>query len=91
MPKKTRRQKKLADKHRVVISQNVHEAIIVSPPTVEIVIDEPQRVEKKYAASEYDMLLTAHTIADLKKTFLITASLFALEFIFFYAKLKGII
>lgn len=98
MPKKTKQQKRLADKRRsrftpaapvfreveVVESEKKPAAVEMKQPAV------PSKT-KHYELTEEERRLYQITIADLRKTAIITSVLFALEFLVFYANLKGII
>ncbi len=91
MPKKTKRQKQQSDLRRNMVSpvvQKISEPVMVRPTGVP---NNSKPIERQYILSEYDKTLKMHTISDLRKTFIITFGLFALEFFFLYAKLNGII
>ncbi len=78
MPQKTKQQKIAANKHRETIS-NKKMPIISNTPYVYAPKD----------AGEQDM--TRFVIGDLKKTLILTTAILILEFIIFYANLKGIV
>lgn len=52
---------------------------------------EQREISSPNQASQYDKMIAEYTIEDLKRTFLITFLILALEFFVFYAKLKGVI
>lgn len=92
MPKKTRKEKKLADQRRKLFKENsikssqdiqIKEARhFISPSTLE-----PE--ENISIPSIEDNLLSSLILADLKKTIIISMILFTLEISIFYAMLLG--
>jgi len=100
MPKKTKKQKILAEYRKKLKQLQSNQNVI--PDTshkVEIVSETPSQkplvpittLPKKtatYQESEYDKLLAKFTIQDLKKASFITLFILALEFFIFYVNLK---
>ncbi|OGK21715.1 hypothetical protein A3C23_00070 [Candidatus Roizmanbacteria bacterium RIFCSPHIGHO2_02_FULL_37_13b] len=97
MPKKTKWQKKLADSRRQTVLTLDSTNLPPLPqseksPILNKTISPIQlSSEPKEAFSGYESQLRLYTFSDLKKTGIIMIFLFALEFMFFYAKLKGIL
>lgn len=96
MPKKTKREKILAEYRKKLKQLQFNQKIITSttgksslqqPATPRVILPNKTVV---YQESEYDKLLAKFTIQDLKKTFFISLFILALEFFIFYANLKGI-
>ena len=81
MAKKTKRQKKRSDARKYINSASLK----TNTPLIH------QKNTQPTITTEDSYLPTPYIVTDLKKTLLITFSLFTLEFIVFYAKLKGII
>ncbi len=90
MPHKTRKQKKQSDKRREFYTIPPIETTMIRPSTLSRPLEQHPIVAAMPALSEHERLITEATIADLKKTIIVTVVLFALEFLVFYAKLKGI-
>jgi len=84
MPKKTKSQKKLADSRRVIAVNPLPKSETNKEKTTE-------PISAPVILTDYELKLRKFTLADLKKTAVIMLFLFALEFVFFYAKLKGIL
>ncbi len=103
MPKKTKKEKILAEYRRklkqLYSAQNITTAANIKKTTQQT----PLQIQKSssmpapilikesiYQESEYDKSLAKFTIQDLKKTFFISLFILTLEFVIFYANLKGI-
>jgi hypothetical protein len=101
MPKKTKREKILAEYRKKLkqlqSNQNKFTSSVGTninniektplPQLVKPAVVLPNKVVV-YQESEYDKLLTKFTIQDLTKTFFITLLILALEFFVFYVNLK---
>jgi hypothetical protein len=92
MPKKTKREKILAEYRKKLKQLQLNQNIIVTTnnkmETASVTLLPKKTVV--YQESEYDKLLAKFTIQDLKKTSLVTLFILALEFFIFYVNLKGI-
>lgn len=76
MPKKTKKQKVRTQLRRTTL-----------PQTTTADKERPINLSKKTRESDP---ITAHTIMDLRKTVVVALLVFALEFLIFYANLKGV-
>lgn len=86
MPKKTRRQKKQAEKRRVahpVLTLEIEKKLALPISNANLTVDHPK--------GETDNQLAWTTLNDLRKTLVLVSLLFALEIVIFYANLRGII
>lgn len=103
MPRKTKRQKKIADIRRAILNKqikNFSSAIISKEEkdTSKEKLDSKKINKdintnisvKQDQSNNYEALLSAHTKSDLIKTAIIIIFIFALEFAIFYANLMGI-
>ncbi|OGK39550.1 hypothetical protein A3F34_02495 [Candidatus Roizmanbacteria bacterium RIFCSPHIGHO2_12_FULL_44_10] len=92
MPRKTKKQKKLADLHRVQISYIPPSAIdsgTINPVIVASAKKQKTRYVTNYEESNYDKVLRQHVKTDMKKTILIIVTLFILQLVVFYLYNSG--
>lgn len=82
MPKKTRRQKKHADKARV--GQKMRPAVTIISSAPSTASKAPQKPDQQSVA------VGTHIKKDLFKTAFLALGVFALEILIFYATLRGI-
>jgi hypothetical protein len=102
MPKKTKKQKILAEYRRKLKQLELNAPspktdLPSSQPATPQTLSQPSSKpvslsQEKTSATklEYDKSLFLFTLADLKKTFFVTLFVLALEFLVFYVNLKGI-
>lgn len=90
MPRKTKKEKIIAEYRRKL--QRLQPNPVVREKTVSPPVDiEPAPARPSPMTSEYDNKLYRFTLTDMRKTLIITLAILALEFLVFYASLKGIL
>lgn len=88
MPKKTKKQKLLADLRNKI---KTVETIQSAKPTENITTIHPQKISKEpvaYVLNDYEKSLSKYVKTDLLKTITIIAILLVLEFLLFFANLN---
>lgn len=92
MPKKTKKEKILAEyRRRLARLENQpkkKKGNSKRPPPSKA--KTKKDAEQTFKEADYDKMIARFTLADLKKTLLVTLFLLTLEFFIFYANLKGV-
>jgi len=96
MPKKTKKEKILAEYRRKLKQLQLDQKNVTAPVSNKIlfpkkeIVPAPTILSKPvgYQESDYDRLLAQFTIQDLKKTFFVSFFILVLEFLIFFVNLR---
>ena len=90
MPKKTKKQKIMAEYRKKIQTLQIDKNIPIEKKQFITEVKNENNNKIKYSLSEQDKIVATHTLSDLKKTLIITSIILLLEFFIFFANLKHI-
>lgn len=91
MPQKTKKQKMRARQKRTELPPVIFKQLVEPQKKIDLNSPVVRSVTQESVVEPHEIVSATATIADLKKTVFILSLLFALEFLIFYANLKGVI